>query len=143
WGAAEHQSHGFLVLAVAAWIAWETRHVCRRLPARRDLRGGALLAVALAAYAGGLLGGSASLQGLAFVAAIAGAVWLLRGTRWLRALAFPIAYLVFMVPIPPAWLTPVTVQLLLFVTTASVAVLRGLGIPVLREGNVLTLPGGE
>jgi exosortase len=48
-----------------------------------------------------------------------------------------------MVPVPPAWLSPVIVQLLLFVTSGAVWALQTVGMPVLREGNVLTLPGGE
>ncbi|MCX5739917.1 MAG: exosortase/archaeosortase family protein [Proteobacteria bacterium] len=119
WGATEHQSHGFLVPLVAGWIAWGTRD--------RALS---------------LLAGSASGQGLALVAALTGAVWWREGRRRLRALAFPIAFLLFMVPIPPDWFTPFAVQLLLFVSWAAEGVLRVLGVEVLRQGNVIHLANG-
>ena len=143
WSSVEYYSHGFLVPLVSGLVAVGIARSSAKLPQRRDLRGAALLAIALAAGLLGALSSSATAQGLALVAAIAGAVWYLRGPDWLRALAFPIAYLIFMVPVPPAWLSPVIVQLLLFVTSGAVWTLQTIGMPVLREGNVLTLPGGE
>jgi exosortase len=143
WSSVEYYSHGFLVPLVAGLVAVGIARAKANLPKRRDARGAVLLAAALAGGLLGALASSASAQGLALIAAIAGAVWYLRGAAWLRALAFPIAYLVFMVPIPPAWLSPVIVQLLLFVTSGAVWALGVIGLPVLREGNVLTLAGGE
>ena len=142
WETVESQSHGFLVPAVAGWIAWSTRDRSRRLPRRIDARGAALLALALALYAMSLLAGSASGQGLALVMAIEGAVWWREGPGRLRAMAFPIAFLLFMVPIPADWFTPLAVRLLLMVSWASAALLQVLGVEVIREGNVLTIPGG-
>jgi len=89
-----------------------------------------------------LLAGAASGQGLALVAALAGAVWWREGRRRVRALIFPIAFLLFMVPIPPDWFTPLAVQLLLFVSWASEGVLGVLGVEVLRQGNVIVLESG-
>jgi len=45
--------------------------------------------------------------------------------------------------VPNEWLSPVVVRLLLFVSTGATALLQQLGVPVLREGNVMILPGGE
>jgi exosortase len=143
WSGTDYLSHGFLVPLVSVWIAWATRGRRARLPRRRDARGAALVALSLALYAASLLAGSPSGEGLALVGALAGAVWFLRGAAWLRALAFPIGFLAFAVPIPPDWLAPVIVRLLLFVSSASVGILHALGIAVSRDGNVIGLPSGE
>src|SRR5690606_37926255 len=100
WSAVDYQSHGFLVPIVAAMAARHAAH--GGPPARPDARGAALLVAALALYGFGLLAGSPSLVGLALCGAAAGAVWQLRGTAWLRRLAFALGYLVFLVPLPPA-----------------------------------------
>jgi len=141
WSAADYQSHGFLVPIVAVMAA---RHLARGGPTPHgDGRGAALLVAALLGYVLGLAAGSPTAQGLALCAAIAGAVWYLRGGAWLRRLAFPLGYLLFLVPIPPAWVQALVVPLLEFVTAGSVAVLHALGVDVLRQGNVIVLPGGE
>jgi exosortase len=143
WSTVDYQSHGYLVPVVAGWIAWSTRPRRARLPSVQDARGALLLAAALALYAASLLASSASGQGLALVAAASGAIWYLRGWHQLRALAFPLGFLLFMVPIPPDWLAPVIVRLLDFVSSASVGLLQGFGVTVAREGNVIRLPGGQ
>ena len=141
WASVDYYSHGFLVPVAAGLLAYG-RAERTQLPIAGDWRGGALLVAALTAEAVGVAIGSPFVQGVALVAAIAGAVLALRGGAWLRALAFPIAFLLFAAPLPPAWLAPVVVRLLLFVSTAAAALLEWAGFPVLREGNVITLPGG-
>jgi exosortase len=143
WRAVDYQSHGFLVPVVSIWVALRERYAWRRLPVRADARGGLVLAFAFALYAAGIAVASASLQGAALVVAVAGAVLLLRGPAWLRQLAFPIGFLLFMVPVPPEWIAPLIVRLQLFVTDASVACLHAAGVTVAREGNVIALPTGE
>lgn len=141
WSAAEHQSHGFLVPIVAVFAA---RSLAARGPAAHpDARGAVLLLAALAVYAFGAAAGSPTALGLALCGAIAGAVWYLRGVAWLRRLAFPLGYLLFLVPLPPSWVAALVVPLLEFVTAGSVGLLRAVGMGVERQGNVIVLPGGE
>lgn len=143
WSQVEYASHGYLVPLVAAWAALRESGRLRGLPRDRDARGLALLVAATALYALGLGLGSAGLQGLALVTALGAALWWRRGARWLRALAFPLGFLLFMIPLPAGWIDPVILQLQLFVTWAAVGLLQTFGVPVVREGNVLLLPGGE
>jgi exosortase len=142
WNSVEYYSHGFLVALAAAMLVYGVARRTRA-PIEPDRRGGALLAGALVLLAAGVALDSTAWQGVALVAALAGAVLALRGGAWLRALAFPIGFLLFAVPLPPEWLSPVVVRLLLFVSTGATALLQRIGVPVLREGNVMVLPGGE
>jgi len=143
WSRVDYQSHGFLVPVVALWAALRMRPRFRRLQAEPDARGLAVLALAVLAYLGGLLAGLVSLQGVALVAAVAGCLLYLRGAAWLRAAAFPIGFLLFMVPVPPGWITPFILKLQGLVSALSIETAGWLGIAVLREGNVLTLASGE
>jgi exosortase len=143
WDSVDYLAHGYLIPVVALWAAWREREARARLPLRRDPRGLFVVALALALYAAGLALGWIELQGGALVIAVAGgALWMLGPART-RALAFPIGFLLFMVPVPQPWIAPAIVSLRLFVTAAAVFVLHALGVPVTREGNVLLLPGGE
>jgi exosortase len=142
WSTVDYQSHGFLVPVVSLWVALRERYAWRRLAIRPDGRGLALLAAAVFAYLAGIGMGSVPLQGVALVAALAGAVLYTRGPAWLRHLGFPIAFLLFMVPVPSTWIAPFIVRLQFFVSDASVRILHALGVAIAREGNVLVLPDG-
>lgn len=141
WLSVDHYSHGFLI-PVVAWVIAQPR--LRRLPpAGADPRGLLVLAPAVGLYAWGLLVGSATLQGLSVVGAVSGLVLRAWGGAGLRRLAFPVAFLLFMVPLPPAVLTPLIVQLQLQVSIAAVELLQAAGVSILREGNVMLLPHGQ
>jgi exosortase len=141
WSSVDYQSHGYLVPFVALWAASGKRRALARTPAARDLRGLALLLAAFGLYLVGFASSWVALQGLSVVAGVAGGVLYLRGPAWLRTLVFPIGYLLFMVPVPEPILTPVVVQLQLLVSQAGVWLLQLGGVPVLRNGNVIELPG--
>jgi exosortase len=143
WNRLDYYSHGYLVPLVALWVVAGRWSFLEGLPRSRDLRGLLVVLGALAAYGFGLAASVVSLQGLALVAAVAGGVLYLAGSSWLRALGFPIAYLLFMVPLPQAAIGPLIVKLQLFVSTTGVRLLQMGGVPVFREGNVIQLPGDE
>jgi exosortase len=143
WWSVEYYSHGFLVPMVAGWIALRLRREAPDVPVAPDARGWWVIACAALAYLVGLAGSLLTLQGAALVLAVAGVILRLGGPGALRTLAFPVAYLLFMVPLPAAWITPVVVALQLAVSTAAVAILHWRGLPVAREGNVILLPGDQ
>jgi exosortase len=63
------------------------------------------------------------------------------GTRALRAAAFPLAFLLLMVPIPEAILARTIYFLQSGSTNIAFFLFRALRVPVLRQGFLLTLPG--
>jgi len=143
WSSVEYASHGYLVPFVALWAATAHRATLAALPAR-PIPGGRLALGGMAiAYVGGLGFGDASLLGLLFVATVVVAVLALRGVAWVRTLQFSLAYLLFLVPLPNAWVTPLIVELQLLVSTVAVRLLQASGVAIFREGNVLTLPGDQ
>jgi exosortase len=143
WFRVDYLSHGFLVPIVAWWAALRERPRWHALPAAGEPLGAAALSLGLLVYFAGLAATEKALIGLGICVCVWGFVWLFRGAAWLRALAFPLAYLVFMVPPPPAWLTPTIVKLQLFVSWLAVEVSNATGLALAREGNVLLLPSGE
>jgi exosortase len=140
WSSVDYYSQGFLI-PVVSYLSF--RKKARGLgPSQRDPRGVIALGVAFALYAIGLVDASAALQGLSVVLAVAAVVLHAWGVNGLRRLAFPVGFLLFMVPIPSVLLTPIIVWLQLQVTVVSVGALQILGFAVSRAGNVVLLPGG-
>jgi exosortase len=62
------------------------------------------------------------------------------GWKMLRGLAFPLAFLALMIPLPAIIYNQVTFPLQLLASRLSSSGLESVGVPVLREGNVLVLP---
>jgi exosortase len=142
WTTVDYYSHGFLVPLVAYWAAARSRERFAILE-NRDRRAVVAGIAVILLYALGLASGSVSLQGLALVAAVADGAFYLGGSRGLRVLGFPLAFLVFMVPLPPDWLAPLIVKLQLIVSSTAVDLLGVLGSEVSRSGNVIQLPAGD
>jgi exosortase len=143
WNRLGYYAHGYLVPVVALWAASAKRGLLSTLPSERDRRGLLVLGLGVALNLVGTLASTLWLQGLAVTLAVASAVIFLRGIAWARVLSFPIGFLLFMVPLPDALMTPTIAKLQIFVSTAAVWILHGMGMPILREGNVILLPGGE
>jgi exosortase len=73
------------------------------------------------------------------LATIAGIVLFLFGWTHLRILAFPILFLLLMIPIPAILFNQVAFPLQLFASRVGEFAIASTDIPVLREGNVLVL----
>lgn len=141
WRSVDYYSHCFAIPAfsVAAFLPLR-----RRLRGTPEARGGyAVMAGALGLYLVGLAAGSAALQGYGLVAAVAGEVVARWGWAGLRVLAFPVGFLLFMVPLPNGLVAPVIIGLQSVVSAIATGLLGLGGVDVIREGNVLVLPGGE
>ncbi len=88
----------------------------------------------------GTLGAELFLARTAFIEAVVGSVLFLGGWQALRVLRFPLLLLCFMVPIPAVIYNQITFPLQIFASQVASATLELIGIPVLRDGNVLELP---
>jgi len=139
WDFDPDMGHGFFVPLVAGFIVWQKR---AELAALRSVPNWWGLAVVL--YGGlqlwiATLGAELFLARTAFVISIIGIVLLLGGTVWVRALAFPLFLLFFMVPIPTVVYNSLTFPLQILASRVATEALHIMQIPVLREGNVLEL----
>ena len=76
----------------------------------------------------------------AFLLTLVGIVWLLGGTLILKKMAFPLVLLFFMIPIPVILYNRITFPLQILASKLAAGALSILGVPVMREGNILELP---
>lgn len=132
-------SHGFFVPIVSAFLVWTRREKLRHLRVTPSGWGTAVVAIALAALVAGTVGAELFLQRTSLIVLIAGLVLVLRGWEFLRAITFPVAFLIFMVPLPAIVMDAIAFPLQMFAARAATFCLIGLGVPVLREGNVIVL----
>jgi len=140
WASDDNYSHGFLVVPFAAYFAWRRRHDILAAPVKPHGFGLVVVLASLALLLAGRLGAELFLTRVSLVGVIAGSVLFLWGTRHLRLLALPIAFLLLMVPLPAVVFNQLAFPLQLLASSAGETVLSAAGVPVLREGNILMLP---
>jgi exosortase len=141
WASDDNYSHGFFVLPLAAYFAWERRSALENAMPRPSALGLVIIIGSLIVWAAGLLGSELFLTRVSMIGVIAGATLFVWGWRHLRILAFPILFLLLMIPLPAIIFNQLAFPLQLFASRVGESVIATAGIPVLREGNVLHLPG--
>src|SRR5438046_3529798 len=90
WWTDDNYSHGFLIIPVAAYLAWERRHRFLNRPAQPSNWGLIIVTGSLAVLLAGVLGSELFLTRVSMLGALVGAVLFLFGWARLRVLAFPL-----------------------------------------------------
>jgi exosortase len=133
-------SHGFFVPLFSALVIWQERARLGRLPLNPSWFGLPIAAVAMCVLIVGQLGAELFLSRSSLLVLLAGLIVLFCGWIYFRALMFPWAFLILMIPIPTVIFNQITFPLQLLASRVSSLILPMLGVPVLREGNVINLP---
>jgi exosortase A len=138
WLTSSTYNHCALILPIIAWLVWQRRPALDRLAPAAWTPGLLLVAAGAFVWLVGEAGGVALARHLGLVLMLQGAVVACLGKSVSRGLAFPIFYLLFLVPagdeIVPL-MQSVTAEL-------CMALLRLSGIPAHLEGIFITIPSG-
>jgi exosortase len=139
WRTDDNYSHGFLILPIACFLAWERRNRLLTTKIQPTVFGLALIAGSLAVLAVGILGSEFFLARISMIGTLSGIVLFLFGWKHLRILAFPLAVLLLMIPLPSVIFNELALPLQLMASRLGELIVRSFGVPVLREGNTLIL----
>ena len=139
WYDDQDMGHGFFVPLIAGYIAWLKRDELLSEAPSPSWWGLAVVLYGAFQLFIATLGAELFLARTAFIISLVGVVLWMGGTRYLRVLAFPLFLLCFMVPIPAVIYNQITFPLQLLASRVADSTLTLLGIPVLREGNILEL----
>ena len=142
WTVDENYSHGFLVPLISLYFA---NQVARRgsVPVYGGIRVGILLLlISLAGLLATIPVPIFFLADLSLLIGLAGLFALLCGTAALKRYWFAFFFLIFMVPLPVALYSKIASPLQLLASRVASTVMNASGVPVLCEGNKMTLPGG-
>ncbi|HRS75357.1 MAG TPA: exosortase/archaeosortase family protein, partial [Anaerolineaceae bacterium] len=139
WATDEDMGHGFFVPVIAGYIAWRKLRQPPLVEWKPSWWGLGVVAWGCLQLGVATLGAELFLARTAFIISVIGVLLTLGGWGVLRRLAFPLFLLFFMVPIPAIIYNQITFPLQLFASQVADWTLSALGIPVLREGNILEL----
>jgi exosortase A len=139
WSEDDNYSHGFLIIPIAAYFVWERRTRLAALPVRGAWLGLVVVLGSIGVLVAGRLGAELFLSRLPIIGVLGGTVLFLYGWAHLRVLAFPLLFLLLMIPIPAIIFNQLAFPLQLVASRFGEVALQAADIPVLREGNVITL----
>lgn len=139
WIRSETFAHGFLVVPICVWLVWREREGLADVAARPWWPGLLFVAGAgamwLVTSAAGVLG----LKQFALAFMVQAAIVTVVGTRVARAIAFPLLFLLFAIPVGEMFV-PTLIE---WTADFTVSALRFSGVPVYREANHFVIPSGQ
>jgi exosortase len=140
WIRDPNYSHGFLIPVVSMYLIWKQRQRLRS--STRSASNLGFIGILLAACC--LIVGAAAAevftQRVSFVVLLVSIVVYILGWRWARAVAFPLGFLLFAIPLPYVIYYSVTGPMQGLAARCAVLGLRVVGVPALAQGNIIHLP---
>jgi exosortase D (VPLPA-CTERM-specific) len=133
-------THGIFVPLFSLYVLWENRKKLRAIPSASSWVGLPLILLGLVMLVIGVLGAELFFQRASLLVMIAGLVILFRGWTFFRAILFPWAFLILMIPLPNLIMQQITFPLQLQASQLASSLLELVGVPVLLQGNLMTLP---
>jgi len=140
WWSDPNYTHGFFVPLFSLYFVWEKWDKLKSTMPKPSLLGLPLLLLGIAIKLWTLAYHSPFVSCASMIFVISGAVLLTAGIRVFREAAVPILFLFLMMPLPTPIYNRIALPLRRFAAMMGTAVLQGVGIPALREGNVIVLP---
>ena len=141
WWNNSNFSHGFIVPLFSGFVIWQERSRLARVNLQPSWSGLVLVGLGLGVLVVGQLGAELFLSRFSLLIVLAGLTVLLLGWKFFRAILFPWAFLLLMIPPPAIIFNQITFPLQLLTSKVASTILLWMGVPVFREGNLISLPG--
>jgi exosortase len=143
WYNIEDNSHGLLIPFFVLFLLWDKREKLRATPLQPGWGGLGLVLFGLCILMVGVFGADLFLSRISFLIVVIGIIWMLLGPPMVRETKFVLFVFLLAIPLPTLIMNHVTFPLQLRSSQLATGLLSMVGIPVLREGNVIKLPAME
>ena len=139
WSTNANYSHGFLVPFISAYMIWRKKKELISLPLTPNNWGLFIIVMGMMMHIVGNIGAELFIMRSAIIFTILGLAIYFTGAKITKKIIIPIAYLTFMIPLPAIIWNKIAFPLQIFASNIAEMVIQLLGIPILREGNILYL----
>ncbi|MGD9948034.1 MAG: exosortase/archaeosortase family protein [Desulfobulbus sp.] len=139
WSTNDNYSHGYFIPFISGYMAYSMLGELRKLPSFAANWGLLFLIAGLGQLYIASVGSEFFLQRTSLIPVLLGISLFLWGTLITRKLLLPIFYLLFMIPLPAIIWNKIAFPMQLFSSAITEEIVRLMGIPIFREGNVLHL----
>lgn len=135
----EDFSYCYLIPLVVVYLLWEKRSVLRKTASRPTWLGLLPMLLGIGFFWLGELSGEYSALFLSSWLVLIGLCWMQLGSRKVRVILFPLAFILTMFPPPRFLFNTLSLQLKLISSRLGVNILQMAGMSAYREGNVIDL----
>jgi exosortase len=139
WWDDSNYNHGFLIPVFSAFLIWREKQRLATIPLVPTSFGLLVLLAGIALLLLGDIGAENFLMRSSLLVILAGLVLFLAGHGILRAVLFPLGYLLFMIPLPGVLFYAITFPLQRIAAAQAAWALDLVGVPVLLDGNIIHL----
>jgi len=141
WLNNSYYSHGFLVPLISGFFVWRRRDAFQQDKREPSNLGLIVLGLSLVIYLVAQVWQAYHLSAFALILLLAGLALYFLGKEATLRIAFPLAFLLFMIPLP--FINQLSPTLESFTATVSTAVVHLLGIPATNFGSQIQLPNSS
>ena len=134
-----YYSHGILVPFVTIFFIWQMKDELKAITPKKSRIGIALILCGLFIYLLSSILRIYFTAGFSMLVVLYGMVLLFWGKEIFSKIAFPLAFLVFMVPIPEVAVVNISFRLKLFAAQVATVLLNNMRIPAIRDGSVIKM----
>ncbi len=139
WMTNDNYSHGFLIPFITGYMIWQKKDELAGFPVRPSNTGLLFLLAGMGLFVIGTVGAEQFMMRFSMIVTLFGIILYFTGWPITRKISVPIAYLIFMIPLPAIIWNKIAFPLQLFAARLTARTVEVMGIPILREGNVLHL----
>lgn len=136
-----YYSHGPLIPFVVGFLIWQLKDELVKIQFKESKWGFKLIVAGIIMHA---LASHPNVRiyfvsGFSMLLTISGLVLYFYGAEVFKKIAFPIFFLIFMVPLPLVVINKLSLQLKMFAAELATHVLNNMRIPAIREGSVIKM----
>jgi len=139
WSTDDNFSHGFMIPLVAGYLVWVRKEKLIGFVQKQNNLGLLIIVAGMSMHIVGNIGAELFIQRIALIVTLFGLVLYILGKHIAKEIFVPVLYLILMIPIPAIIWNKIAFPLQLFASKITADVINLIGIPILREGNVLHL----
>ena len=134
-----YYSHGILVPFVTGYLIWQKRDELAAIPKKSSPWGLPLIVTGALIHMGSSLFRVYFSSAFSMMIVFIGMILYFYGEKVFKKILFPIAFLVFMIPLPLVIITNISFKMKIFAAQIAEIILNKMGIPALREGSMIKM----